>query len=289
MRSILLASAASVMLGVGVALQHEAAAAESDLATMDPRLLGRLLRRRKWITGSVIGMVGAALQASAIASGSLVAVAPIFALHVGIALGFAAYRTRRPLATRHYAALVMAVVGMAGFLIAAAPQEADDPRATLPWAALIAAVGVAIVAARVLGTRLPPRHAAVVLAMVAGVGFGMGDGMIKVFTNVAESDGWAMVPSHWSFAVWGILGPLCFWLSQSAHQMADITASLPATSTMQPTIGALLGAVMFGESLRGGAAIPVEVICVGLLLAGVLTLASTPLPQPGDALEVADN
>ena len=286
---VLLSITASVMLGVGVALQHEAAAAETDVVAMDPRLLQRLVTRKKWLAGVGLGTFGAMFQGAAIATGLLIVVAPIAALHVAVALAFASFRSKRMLASRHWLALAAAVVGLAAFLIAASPQEAADARPALPWAVLLVGVGVAVACARLLAPRLHVSHAAMILAAAAGIGFGHADGMVKVFTGVADSDGWGAVPSHWALAAFGVLSPVCFWLQQSAHNMADITASLPATSAIQPAVGALLGAVMFGESIRGGAAVPVEVFGVVLLLAGVVVLASTPLPQPRLAIGLAEN
>ena len=130
---IVLAVLASTTLGMGVALQHEAAAEETDVAVMDPRLLVRLLRRRKWLAGMGLGIAGAALQGAAIATGLLVVVAPIFALHVAVALGFSSFRSKRRLEVHHLVALAIAVIGLAGFLVAAAPRETDG-EAAMPWA-----------------------------------------------------------------------------------------------------------------------------------------------------------
>lgn len=285
MMPVLLAVAASTTLGIGVALQHEAAAGEPGLEVMDPRLLGRLIRRRKWLTGMGIGFLGAALQATAIATGPLLLVAPIFALHVGVALAFATWRTGRRLEDRHWWALGAAVVGLAGFLVVAAPETGDGGAASVWWAVPIGAVAVGAVLARLRARHLPPATTALLLATVAGLGFGTSDGLIKLMSEVGDQDGWSAVLSHWALPAWALASTTSFWLSQSAHHAADITASLPATSTLQPTVGALLGAAMFGETLRAGVAVPLEVLFVGLLAAGVLVLARTPLPQP----RVAEN
>lgn len=288
MLPIVLAVLASTTLGVGVALQHEAASEETGVALMDPRLLTRLVRRKKWVAGIVVGMVGAAMQGTAIATGLLIVVAPIFALHVAVALGFASFRSKRALERRHWGALAMAVTGLATFLVAASPEETDSA-ASVPWAVPIGVVAIGVIAVRIVVGRLPAGRAALAMAAVAGLGFGVSDSMVKSFTDVADADGWSSVPSHWSLAAWGIFSTLSFWLSQSAHNMADITASLPATATLQPAVGALLGSLMFGETIRGGAAIPVEVLAIAVLVTGVVLLASTPLPEPRLATALAEN
>lgn len=278
MLPVVLALIASTMLGVGVAMQHEAAAEQTDVAAMDPRLLVRLIGQKKWLIGMGLGTSGALIQASAIATGLLVVVAPIAALHVAVALGFASFRSGRRLERRHWRALIAAVLGLAGFLIAAAPSAAEDAGPKAPWLLLIAGVLALVVVARSMAGRLAAPRAALLLAAVAGVGFGHADGTIKLITDAADADGWGAAVSLWAFPVWFLLSGTCFWLQQSAHNIADITASLPATSVIQPAVGALLGTLMFGERLRGGFAIPFEVGFVALAIAGVIVLASTPLP-----------
>jgi hypothetical protein len=52
---------------------------------------------------------------------------------------------------------------------------------------------------------------------------------------------------------------------------------MPATSTLAPTTASLLGAVMFGEELRSGWAVPVELTLFAMMLVGVALLASSPI------------
>ena len=52
---------------------------------------------------------------------------------------------------------------------------------------------------------------------------------------------------------------------------------MPATSTLSPITAAFLGALMFDEQIRGGWAIPLEVVFAVVLVVGVVLLASSPL------------
>lgn len=61
---------------------------------------------------------------------------------------------------------------------------------------------------------------------------------------------------------------------------------MPATATFGPTTATVLGAAMLGEQLRGGWAVPVEVVFFGLLLVGVARLASSPVLDDAPASDV---
>ena len=115
------------------------------------------------------------------------------------------------------------------------------------------------------------------LAVAAGLAFGVSDGILKLLTDVADLDGMGQVLSHWSPYAWIIVSPLAFLMQQSAFHSAHIGASMPATSTLSPITAAFLGALMFDEQIRGGWAIPLEVVFAVVLIVGVVSLASSPL------------
>ena len=115
------------------------------------------------------------------------------------------------------------------------------------------------------------------LAALAGVGFGTASSLIKLVTDVADAGGAGEVFGHWSLYAWMAVSPLAFLLQQSALHATHLGAALPATSTLSPSTSCILGALMFGEQIRGGWAVPAEVVLVALMLYGVATLASSPL------------
>lgn len=92
---------------------------------------------------------------------------------------------------------------------------------------------------------------------------------------MADAGGAGDVFGHWSLYVWMAVSPTAFLLRQSALHAAHLGAALPATSTLSPSTSCILGAVMFGEQIRGGWAIPAEVVLVALMLVGVATLSSS--------------
>jgi multidrug transporter EmrE-like cation transporter len=92
-------------------------------------------------------------------------------------------------------------------------------------------------------------------------------------STTANDLGAAHLLSHWSLYTWMLIGPLAFLLQQSAYHATHLGAALPATSTLGPTTATILGAAMFGEQLRGGWAVPVELAFFAVLLVGIAWLA----------------
>jgi multidrug transporter EmrE-like cation transporter len=128
---------------------------------------------------------------------------------------------------------------------------------------------VGVLAARAL----TPDRRGITFAILAGFGFGTADALIKAMTTTADHAGAAHLFTHWSLYAWMVVGPLAFLLQQSAYHATHLGAALPATSTLGPTTATILGAAMFGEQLRGGWAVPVELAFFALLLVGIAWLA----------------
>ena len=279
---VVLALVAAVLIGFGISMQHRAASAEAAHQAMDPRLVARLARQRTWLLGMAVAIAGFVFEASAIGSGRLVLVEPIMATSVLFALVIAAAHDRRRLGGREWRGVAMTIVGVGGFLAVASPTEGPDPDPAIPWAIPIALLAGLVVVGAVVARRLVPQRRGVLLAGLAGLGFGVASSLIKLVTDVADAGGAGDIPGHWSLWVWMLVSPTAFLLQQSALHATHLGAALPATSTLSPTTSALLGALMFDEQIRGGWAIPAELVLVVLMLVGVATLASSPIIE-GDA------
>lgn len=267
----------AVLIGAGLARQHAAARAVEPHAAMDPRLILRLARRKSWLLGVALANGGFVFIASGIATGRLSIVEPIAATQVLFALLFSARAVGSKLNRAEWAAAAIALVGLGGFLVVAAPKEGADSSAPVSWAfplaALVVLVTIGLIASR--GMTRPSRG--VVFAVLAGLAFGTADSLIKVMSQTAGVHGSLSLLGHWSLYAWMAGGAIALLLQQSAYHSTHLGAAMPATATLAPTTATLLGAFMLGEELRSGWAIPVEVALFGLLLVGVARLAASPV------------
>ena len=281
MTAAVLALVGAVLIGTGSAKQHAVVIAEDPHAPMDPRLIVHLARRSAWLVGNLMVFGGFLCIATAIATGRLVVVEPLGSTQVLFALLYAAHASRRPLQRREWTAVGLTVTGVAGFLIVAAPKESSHPSPLVPWAVPLAALAIATVIGVLVARTLTPDRRGITFAILAGLGFGTGDALIKAMSTTAEQFGAAHLLSHWSLYTWMVVGPVAFLLQQSAYHSTHLGAAMPATSTLGPTTATILGAAMFGEQISGGWAVPVELAFFALLLVGIARLAmSKTLEEP---------
>ena len=157
MTPVVLAMVAAVFIGAGAAWQQVVAAEDpGDKSMVDPRLLFRLLRRKKWLIGFAMANAGFACQASAIATGRLVLVEPIAATNVLFALLVSARHSHRRLGPREWRGAIFAIVGVGGFLALAAPKEGTPGPPSVPWFVPLAVLAVAVVVG--IGVGATPRR-----------------------------------------------------------------------------------------------------------------------------------
>jgi drug/metabolite transporter (DMT)-like permease len=272
-----LAFVGAILIGAGLARQHAAARTVETHAAMDPRLFLHLLRRRSWLLGVLLANAGFVCIASGISTGRLAIVEPVAATQVLFALLFAARTSGRRLGRAEWIAAATAIAGLAGFLLVAAPKAGVDVSPAVPWAVPLIGLAVLVVAGFLASRGLPSASQGLVLAVLAGLSFGTGDALIKVMSDTAGDHGVGSLVSHWSLYAWSAAGLLALLLQQSAYHATHVGAAMPATGTFAPTTATLLGAVMLGEQLRGGWAVPIELALFGLLLIGVARLAASPV------------
>jgi hypothetical protein len=286
--AVIFALVAACFAGTGVALQQHAAFAEDAHAVMDPRLLFRLARRKRWLAGLAIATSGFAFQAVAIGAGHLVLVEPILTGSVAIALLWSAKLSARRLGRVEWIGLAATVAGVGAFLAVASPKAGDDLTPAVPWAVPLAAFAVLVVVGVTAAGRMESSRRALTLGALTGLGFAASDAMIKVISDLIDAHGVGALLTHWPLWVWFVLSPTAFLLQQSALHAGHLGAAVPATASVQPTCAALLGVVMLGERVRGGWAIPVELALAVVILVGVSLLARSPIttaePPPDDLL-----
>ncbi len=267
-----LASACS--FGIGVALQHRQVQLESGQAPV--RLLVRLARRKLWLAGIALAVAAYGLQALALSFGPLTLVAPIVATDLLFALPVAAAWGRRPMRRQDWAGCALVGASVAVF-VAAAPQSAGRSDAhAKDWVlafAVVTLICVIAVAASYTGrpARRTPRAA--MLALAAGVVFGLTAAVTLSFTRLLRVDDLMLVLSHWQPWALLALGITGMALSASAYQAGPLRASLPIMDTVEPVSGVLIGAIIFGERLAsspGGLAL--QLAAAVTAVAGIVML-----------------
>jgi drug/metabolite transporter (DMT)-like permease len=280
MLAALAALGAAGAYAVASVLQQRAAASEPATLSMRAGLLVRLMGRPQWLAGVAADGAAYALQFVALGLGSLAVVQPLLVSGLLLALPLSAWLGHRRLSGREWQGAALVVIGLSAFLLAARPAPGSDDASTAAWIAITAAVlvptAVLVVAARgPLG-----RRRATALAAATGLLYGYTAALTKTSAHLL-STGVGHVLGAWQPYALVACGAAGMLLAQSAFQAAPLDASLPVLTVVDPLCSAAIGAFAFHESLANSIpAIALQVIAVGLLIAGVFRITVDAVAAP---------
>ncbi len=135
------ALAASTLFNLGVALQALDARAAPRADALRLSLLGRLLRKRRWVVGFLLGGLGFPLEVLAFADAPFVVVQPALAvgllLLLALGVGFLGERV-----SAVDLAAVIAMIGGIALIAWGAPANTETERSAGQVAAIVALIGM---------------------------------------------------------------------------------------------------------------------------------------------------
>jgi hypothetical protein len=115
-----------------------------------------------------------------------------------------------------------------------------------------------------------------VLAAAAGSAFGLTAALMKAMTRTFDG-GIGHLLTDWPVYAMIASGALGMFLTQSALNAGQLIAAQPGLTLSDPLISVLWGVLVFHEQVRQGWYILGEVACAGIIVAGVIMLARSPL------------
>jgi drug/metabolite transporter (DMT)-like permease len=280
-------------------LQRKANKRVPQRENMSPRQIWTLLHQPVWFGGILAITVGFLLQASALGTGDLAVVEPVLVLELPFTLILASWLFHQRLGLREWLPSAAMTAGLAGLLYLLAPSAGGPPQ--LHWYGWLAGVGgnLALVGALVLVARRgsirrarpekPGQQGggpfrAALLAVAAGSTFGLTAALMKEVTRTFER-GVGELFTDWPVYAMVAAGVLGMFLTQSALNAGQLIAAQPGLSLSDPLISVLWGVLAFHEQIRQGWYIPGEVACAGVIVAGVVTLARSPLLSEDSSAE----
>lgn len=246
MVAILLALAAAASVAIASALQHRAATGENEALT-GRRLIRRLWRKPTWLVGLGFAGLGFALHGLALRTGRLGVIQPLLVTSVIFALPLRAAIDRRRPSVVEVAAAALLAAALAGFLLAANRSHGTASPAGGAAAILLAVGGGAAVVLSIGARRTRSGTVGgVLLGAATGLLYGLLGGALKATVHQVASAP-AMLVTTWPLWTLLVVGVWGFVLNQRAYAHAPLRVSLPVLLVLNPVVGVVFGAFVFGE------------------------------------------
>ncbi|OAH15705.1 DMT family transporter [Streptomyces jeddahensis] len=288
---VVLAVSAACCLGLGYVLQQNAAQHAPLSDFLSPRLLLDLVRMPRWLAGLGLMVCGMALGAVALGNGELSLVEPLLATNLLFAMALSRRITRQPLGRQGWAGLALLAGGVTAFILAGQPRGGDDIAGPLRhWLIIGVMVGSALaLVAFAARSRLSAGPA--LLAVAAGLLYGVQDALTRVSGQRFTEGGWLVLFTGWQPYAVLVLGVVGLIIVQSAFETASLRMSLPALTATQPLAGIVCGVGFLGDQLRTDAgALAWQSAGLAAIVVGIVLLGIHPaMPRGGAPVERVPN
>jgi drug/metabolite transporter (DMT)-like permease len=292
---IVSAVGASVLYNASIALQALEVRREPGEHSLRVSLIGRLVRNRRWLGATALGLAGWPLEIVALLLAPLTVVQPCLASGLILLLWLGAVRLGERPGRREWIAVAAIIAGVAGVALAA-PERTTDHAGTGPIALALVLVAIPILAPYALRGRI--RHSphqegvkvgwantiALLAVLSAGCGYAWTAIASKLLTDELAA-GALLVAVAWLATAAASEG-IALLSEMSALQRRPATHVAPAMLAVQIIVPVLLAPLIFGESWGdtplGGVAL---VASMTIAVAGTILLAGS--GTVGAAIEAA--
>ncbi|MFF0294413.1 DMT family transporter [Kitasatospora sp. NPDC004615] len=274
MTVFLLALGAACCLGLGFVLQQHAAQRAPKGDMLRWRLLLDLMRMPDWLLGIGFMIAGQVLSALALSQGEVTLVEPLLATNLVWAMLLARRITGTRLGRSGWIGVALIALGVTAFIAAGQPQGGGPGVGPVrQWLVIGTVAGLALLLVSV-ARRLPLFEEATLLALAAGLLYGLQDALTRSTFDLIDQHGATAAFASWQpYTVIGI-GVVGLLLVQSAFEAAPLRMSLPALTAAQPLAGIACAVGFLGDRVRitpaalawqsaGMAAIVVGVVVLG--------------------------
>ena len=266
---------ASMLYNGSIALQALEARKVPQEHGLRPSLLGRLLRNRRWLGATALGLLGWPFEIVALLLAPLTVVQPCLASGLVLLLWLGATRLGESPGRRELVAVAAIGLGIGG-VAWAAPERSTDHAGAGAIALALIVVALPVLAPYALRRSLArqPVRLGLVATAAAGAGYAWTAIASKLLTDELVA-GTVLVAAGWLATAAASEG-LALLSEMSALQRRPATHVAPAMLAVQVLVPVVLAPLIFGESWAetplGGAALAGF---IALALAGTMLLAGS--------------
>ena len=273
MVSVFFALLTALFNGLASVLQRMAAATAPASKALHLSLFGYLIRRKVWLAGIGMVILAALCQATALATGPVALVQPIFIIELPFTLLVASRLAHRKLPRTTWWAVGLVTVALGAGLAAAAPSGGGTDASAKVWAAALIATGIFQAVVITVGVRTRGNVRAAAFGLAAACGYALTATLLK--SAVAALDhGIGPFFSSWQLYATAVAGVGALFLLQNALQAGSLVAVQPPLTLGDALISVAYGVTVFGEDVNtGGWLLVIEIVAVIAIAIGCIELS----------------
>ncbi len=268
----LLALCAAVASAFGDVIRQRSAQEITDKEVGHLELFRMSLRDPRWWFGGGGAVANYALQAAALAFGSVMLVTSLQVTALLFALPIYARLAHHRVTRREWMWAVMLATALAVVVTVGRPAAGHSRGSLETWIVVALVLGPLLVLCVVAaGIWSGGPAAPVLLAVVAGSSLAVFAVLTKGIVEIAGHGIWALLraPELYAWIAASLAGMI---FQQSAFRAGALTASMPTLTVAKPVVASALGVIVLGESLQADG-IEIFWLVVGVVVVIVATVA----------------
>ncbi|NDJ88373.1 DMT family transporter [Mycolicibacter kumamotonensis] len=269
----LLALCAALASAIGDVIRQRSAQEITDRQVGHLQLFWLSLRDPRWWGGGAAAVANYALQAVALAVGSVMLVTGLQVTALLFALPMYAWLTHRRVSNWEWMWAVVLAAALAVVVVVGDPTEGKQHAPASTWIAVSVVVVTLLLACVVGARRLRGRPAAaVLLAVVAGTSLAVFALLTKVLVELIKAEGLEDALESPVVVPWLVATLAGMIFQQSAFRAGALTASMPTMIVAKPLVASALGVLLLNEHIQAGGVEDAAVI-IGVVLIVIATAA----------------
>jgi drug/metabolite transporter (DMT)-like permease len=271
--SVLFALLTALFNGSASVLQRQAAATAPPDRALHLSLFTYLIRRKIWLAGIGMVILAAVCQATALATGPVALVQPIFIIELPFTLLVASRVNHRSLPRVTWYAVGLVTVSLGAGLAAAAPSGGSNQASTKVWVTALIVTGVFEAVVITVGVRVRGNARAAALGLAAACGYALTATLMKSAVSNLPRGAGAFFGS-WQLYATAAAGVGALFLLQNGLQAGMLVAVQPPLTLGDALISSSYGVTIYGENVRtGGWLLVVEIAAVIAITLGCIQLS----------------
>jgi drug/metabolite transporter (DMT)-like permease len=287
--SVLFALLTALCNGTASVLQRMAASTAPAASALHLSLFSYLIRRKVWLAGIGMVILAAVCQATALATGPIALVQPIFIIELPFTLLVASKLMHRKLPLRTWLAVGLVTVSLGAGLAAAAPSGGTTDAPLKVWVTTLIVTGCFEAIVITIGVRASGNARGAAFGLAAACGYALTATLMKTAV-AALSRGVVPFFTSWQLYATAVAGVGALFLLQNALQAGSLIAVQPPLTLGDALISVSYGVTVFNENVRtGGWLLVVEIVALIAIAIGIIELSRSlamvhvPATQPATA------
>jgi drug/metabolite transporter (DMT)-like permease len=249
-----------------------------------------LIRQPMWLVGFLFLGGTFIFTATALYFGEIAVVQPVLVIELIFMLGLRRFWLHDQIAMRTWGAAAITCIGLAGFLVAAHPQEGIGLPSASGWIKSISGRLLIVLVLLALSRGGSPSRKAAMLGSSGAIVWSIDAGFMKAATAILSKDGWIHLFYHWPLYLLVVTGVIGTILVQASLSVGPLMVSQAALLIVDPFSSILLGVELFDEHINTSPpAIAGAILSLLLMAAGVVLMSrwAPPVMEARDASEAA--